>query len=670
MWPCNASARRRVETFIALLPVVYVASAAAILTTTACGLPPRRDQVIGQAVHTASSSVIADDSYEDGGRTLTAKERAGRDTWYFWTAGNEKFWRRMAIITRGNVDLLMYVDSRTHDRRFEALGVINYPKCRAATAPDRYGLWLDDCAEAEQISRLPGRPIGVVGLRAFDNPAFDASRWNLDAYLSDRQSVEPPYLVGMSCGFCHVGFNPINPPGDPNRPTWASLSPTIANQYLQEGKLFSLNMTPSDFRWHVASRQPPGTSDTSRLATDHIDNPSAINSIFNLAHRPTFAERMRDGSTRRVPHVLKDGADSIGIAGAALRVYVNIGMCGDYWMTLHDAIDGVRRAQEPFEPEHARMTCEDWRQTEARMPDAEAFLKTPTPLHLSDAPGGRKYLRASTEVLRQGKLAFADNCAACHSSKQPPVGVADRRQWYRESVLADDFLADNFLSTDERYPVTLIGTNIGRAVASNATRGHVWDRFSSDTYKELPPAGTVKGLYNPRDPTHPIDFVLPGDGRGYYRPPSLASVWATAPYLHNNSVGVFINDPSVTSRMAAFEDGIEKLLWPEKRLGPQSIPVTTTDSTILIPGTTRMLRIPAGTPVDYVARVDPTELARLTTAVPVVNLALRLTPDDVLLSDLMRRNLAPDFVLDRGHRFGAGLPDADKRALIEFLKTF
>ena len=36
----------------------------------------------------------------------------------------------------------------------------------------------------------------------------------------------------------------------------------------------------------------------------------------------------------------------------------------------------------------------------------------------------------------------------------------------------------------------------------------------------------------------------------------------------------------------------------------------------------------------------------------------------------MKRNLAPDFVLDRGHTFGATLPDADKRALIEFLKTF
>jgi hypothetical protein len=31
---------------------------------------------------------------------------------------------------------------------------------------------------------------------------------------------------------------------------------------------------------------------------------------------------------------------------------------------------------------------------------------------------------------------------------------------------------------------------------------------------------------------------------------------------------------------------------------------------------------------------------------------------------------APDFVQDRGHTYGSKLPDADKRALIEYLKTF
>jgi hypothetical protein len=35
----------------------------------------------------------------------------------------------------------------------------------------------------------------------------------------------------------------------------------------------------------------------------------------------------------------------------------------------------------------------------------------------------------------------------------------------------------------------------------------------------------------------------------------------------------------------------------------------------------------------------------------------------------MAASTCPDLIEDRGHVFGANLPDADKRALIEFLKT-
>jgi len=36
----------------------------------------------------------------------------------------------------------------------------------------------------------------------------------------------------------------------------------------------------------------------------------------------------------------------------------------------------------------------------------------------------------------------------------------------------------------------------------------------------------------------------------------------------------------------------------------------------------------------------------------------------------MDKNLSPDFIEDRGHTFGSDLSDADKHALIEFMKTF
>jgi hypothetical protein len=606
------------------------------------------------------------DTYDSGYQTLSELERTGRDTWYFWTGGNQKFWKDMARITEGNVDLLTYVDSRRHNRRFKELGSITHPGCKAATQADQYGLWLDDCSQAEQVPQIPGVPAGIVGLRKFDNPSFDRSKWSLEAYLKDRKSIEPPYLIGMSCGFCHVGFNPLNPPADPERPTWANLAPTIGNQYFEEGKLFSINMKPDDFRWHVANRQAPGTSDTSRFATDHINNPNAINTVFYLRYRPTHLEKMRDGSMRRVNHILKDGADSVGVAGASLRVYVNIGMCSDYWLTLHDPVYGIKRGQQPFDMNYARANCQDWRETEARMAAAEAFLLTLTPLHLRDAAGGAAYLTADEAVLRRGKLAFADQCASCHSSKQPPDGTANRAQWFRDAVLQSDFLENNFLSDDKRYPVSELGTNIARAAGTNAMRGHVWEQFSSETYKELPAVGTIRGLYNPSDPGKPIDFELQGGGRGYYRTPALTSIWATAPYLHNNALGTYVKDPSVSGRLTAFYDGMEKLLWPEIRLGSQSIAVTTQESSVQLSGTNRRVRIPAGTPVDWVARVDPTQLPGIIRNTPILN----LISDRTMVNRMIRYNQAPDFILDRGHTYGANLPDEDKWALIEFLKSF
>jgi cytochrome c5 len=604
---------------------------------------------------------------EYGYAYLTPEQREGRNTWYFWTGGSEKFWVEMARITEGNVSLLNYIDSRRHGRRFRDLGAITQPGCQAATAPDEYGLWLDRC-DQPPVPGVPGEASGIVGLRKFKNPKFDPSRWNATTYLQNPGDMQPPYLIGMTCGVCHIGFNPVNPPADPERPMWTNLAATIGNQYWEEGKLFSLTMKPDDFRWHVAARQPAGTSDTSRFATDHINNPNAINTIYNLSFRPTESERQRDGTMLPVHHILKDGADSIGVAGASLRVYVNIGMCGDYWVTRHDPVLGIARKQQPFEIDYARKNCQDWRDTEARMANAEAFLKVMKPLLLKDAPGGAAYLTSSPETLQTGRRAFAENCATCHSSKQPPAGTgtADRTQWFRQAVEGADFLTDNFLSDDKRYSVTELGTNVARAMGSNAVRGNIWDNFSSETYKALPSVGTLRNLYNPRDPTKPLTLDIPGGGRGYYRTASLTSIWATAPYLHNNSVGVFVKDPSVSGRMTAFTDGMVKMLWPERRLGVQSIPVTTVESSVTISGTKRSVRIPAGTPVDYVARVDPTRLPDIVRN----SVLLNLFSDEAIYNRMLRNNLAPDFVLDRGHTYGAQLPDADKWALIEYLKTF
>ena len=156
-------------------------------------------------------------------------------------------------------------------------------------------------------------------------------------------------------------------------------------------------------------------------------------------------------------------------------------------------------------------------------------------------------------------------------------------------VMSPDFLADNYLSTELRVPVTLLETNACSPLATNALRGDIWDNFSSQSYKDLPSVGKIKVH-------HPVtgkewEYEMPAGGRGYTRVPSLISVWSTAPFLLNNSLGRFDPSPSVEARMRSFQDSIEQLLWPEKRekdrvLGdrvPGTIDRTTTTSEIRVP---------------------------------------------------------------------------------------
>ncbi len=383
------------------------------------------------------------------------------------------------------------------------------------------------------------------------------------------------------------------------------------------------------------------------------------------------------------------------------------------------------------------------------------FLKSTAPHLLKDAPGGEAYLTKDQAQLDRGKTVFAERCARCHSSKIPtpaagldPNGCSGRdymncwnRYWawtktedfkskMRDIVHQKDFLVDNYLSTDQRVPVTLLGTNACSPLATNAIGGNVWDNFSSQTYKDLPSAGTIT-VYHPYTGA-PSTYTLPAGGRGYTRVPSLISVWSTAPFLLNNSVGNFDPSPSVEARMRSFQDSIEKMLWPEKRehdslLGdkvPGMIDRTTETSYIDIPAgflpdlfrpllspAHRLLPavfgeqdvvlgpIPKGTPVDLLANLDllgeglgPAD--KLDHQKRVLSLLVRMkhdlealpanaSDDDArrvfanLVPDLLALSKCPDYVVNRGHYFGTSLApqepplsDADKRALIEFLKTF
>ncbi len=274
------------------------------------------------------------DGYDAGYAGLSPQQRQGRDTWYRWTGGDtdahgnvvgdQELWRLLAMRSHGTVDLLQAIDSRYRGERFHRFGVMNDPDCTPASAPDQYGFWLDTCVP-DDANESVGEPAGIIGLRRFANPKFDAKAWDLAKYQTDPAKVEPPYLIGVACGFCHVGFNPLHPPVDPEHPAWRNLHDGIGNQYFRE-QIFNMakypatrELKPSDFRWQVANAEPPGTSDTSQVATDHIDNASRINTIVDLNFRPRHDEVMADGSVRPVFHVLKDGADSVGSSCLTIR---------------------------------------------------------------------------------------------------------------------------------------------------------------------------------------------------------------------------------------------------------------------------------------------------------------------------------------------------------------
>jgi hypothetical protein len=646
----------------------------------------------------------------DGGIQLSADEIIGRNTWILWTAGNQVFWDRIAREGYGIVDLLKTLDSHKRPSRFREMGLLNEPGFRTAVGPDEHGLWLDERVEPAPIGvdeTIYGRSSGVIGFRIYPNPDFvdkAKARWDPDRYYRDPgyfndPKLVRPYRVGVTCGLCHVGPHPLNPPADPENPRWEHLASAIGNQYLREGRVFAFGSSPGSFLWEMLNAQPPGTSDTSRAATDHINNPGAINAIFGLDARlaeaveermPAGAGALAGAATRPVLHILKDGADSIGVAGAVMRVYVNEGLYSQQWLTDHDLLLGLR-PQRPFDIANAFERSVYWQATYERVDSIAKFFKRIKPMHLEDAPGGRAYITTSEAVLTRGKIVFAKTCATCHSSKQPPTGIPPRSveasRWYRESVMGADFGNENFLSTDRRYPVSRIKTNACRALATNATAGHIWDNFSSQTYKALESVGVIE-TFNPADESTPYRFHAPAGGVGYYRPPSLISMWATAPFLHNNSVGAFTGDPSVPGRLRAFDDAIQKLLWPEKRRGRGSIWTTTDRSFVRIPeslvpgvlkpvvrrGALEIGPIPKGTPINLLANLDP-DPKSLLRLIPAVNTALAESAAEhgglprSLVPALMAASKCPDLVEDRGHEFGATLLDPDKRALIEFLKT-
>jgi hypothetical protein len=636
---------------------------------------------------------------------------------------------------------------------------------QAACGPDPFadaqkypGVQAGGRAQNASPASVYGEPSGVLGLRLFPNPDFRGTavtRWDPVRYYTDpsyygSQDLVRPYRVGVTCAFCHAGLNPAKLPEDAEDPFWGNVSSTVGAQSLRVDRVALWEDDSSQFLWQLLHAARPGSVDMSLIATDHIDNPRAIGAFFQLAARMRVARQwgkeklagaslenrqmstyvaggplasfFEEPATVWTPRMGKDAMDSVGILAAVNRKFSELGMFSEELLLHFSPLVGGT-PQLPVDIAVARKNSGYWKATEDMTANVVRFL-----MRMAEAP---KAAGASGDgaAAARGKLVFADRCAGCHSSKfPPPPPHADpgncpdnyldcwQRYWkwtqtdtYREQMrkiaTADDFLDKNFLSTDLRVPLPLVGTNACIALSTNGTAGNLWSAFTSETYQRLPSAGSIT-YYHPQTGKK-REMKLPGGGRGYLRPPSLAGMWYTAPYLNNNSVGKFDADPTQAARLAAFRDGMEQLLWPEKRekddkLGdklPGRVERTTAVSRLRVPArmmpaeladalapSTSFFRfpsteaidigpIPAGTPVSLPANLNLLSEK----AVPLLlrmKQELKTEADFAKFVDpLFELSTCPDYVVNRGHYFGTGLDgesaltDREKNDLIEFLKT-
>ena len=444
-----------------------------------------------------------------------------------------------------------------------------------------------------------GTSSGALGIRKFPNPRFDKEKWlklngslgSWDGYskkLSNNSknsdsrvsrladgSIEPPFLIGTSCGSCHIAFDPLNPPTDTANPKWENIKGAIGNQYSRMSEMLTSGMPMDSVEWQVFSHARPGTNDTSAIATDQVNNPGTINALINVAQRPTFkdeeiwrwrkvascaagapeeacwCEPSRDGKCwekklekeNGVHHILKGGEDSIGALEAIQRVYFNIGSCSEQCWVNHFSdlrqLDSQQRnfGQTPFDIGQCRRDCPNFRAIEDRLPNIFGFLtsKETKATDLLDARARAKsnagYAYESligdletqfgNGAVERGRVVFAENCARCHSSIPESVGNEFKNRDFRK--LAANGMREDWLGNDQPTKATEVGTYRCRALHSNHLAGHIYQQYGSETLRKQAPDPNIKEAHD--------------GGRGYFRNVSLLNLWAHAPFMHNNAIG-------------------------------------------------------------------------------------------------------------------------------------
>lgn len=638
---------------------------------------------------------------------LREQVRRGRDVWFKGTFGNqdENYLLQSRVVGKENM-YYPWLDTRTRPYRFSKWGLINDPDCVQGDASTN---WYDKCQDPHSS--------GVLGYRKYyADPIKDKTGKvvydpKTAAYDPNEIKQNKRFVIGHPCVQCHVGFDPTNAPKNPNQPTWANLNATIGNQHIVQPDAFFHGAQTNNPARQILKGGRLGTIDTSLVASDWMHNPGTQNNIMDFHNKRIFSHVMKDPVTGKVStantrHVLKGGEDSVGEHLALIRVYVNIGMCTEECWTPNfpypGRLIGRGTEQSPMRIMQCAAQCDPWNYADAKMEDLTAFLITGGPSYLlaaKDMTGaGSQFV--DTKVVPQGRKVFAQECAVCHSTKMAPENIRNDKNalgkfydghvfgkedyWtieyseaerndpkFKARFLAKDskgvlrpkqfaekgIFGQDWLGNDERIAFNLIGTNMCRALHNNHNQGHIWEEFSSETYKKTPSPGYVPNILNRMIPF--IGGIKMGErkvegGPGYFRNISLLSVWATAPFLHNNAIGelTYLPDGSpdytVAGRIKQFEMAYDELMMSDNPKDAVHRPLKTLVTTEDMHVTPRedmqgypKIPVKKGTPIANFASQNPHKPLFMGCDDPVEN---------------------------KGHQFGVSLSKEDKHALREFLK--
>lgn len=645
--------------------------------------------------------------------------RRGRDVWFKGTFGNQdEIYLHFSRTTPNGIDDIWYpwLDTRERAQRFSKYGLINDPDCSEGDASTFF--W-DKCPDPHSSGVLGYRKYYADPLKnAAGEVVFDpyTAPYQEDELKKNRRFVIGHPCVQCHVGIDPT--NPPKNPNEPGWENLSATignqhikqpemffqgapHDSLARIALKAGRpgTIDTSLVANDFM------NNPGTQNNIMDFQNRR--------VFKHRMKDPVTGEIREGLTQ---NVLKGGEDSVGDHLALIRVYVNIGMCTEECWTPNFPTPGTffgeKARQKPFSIAQCAKDCEPWNYADAKMDDLAAFLVTGGPTYLLaaqdvDGKPGTEFVQL--DQVPRGRKLFARECASCHSTKVAPENVrADRaalERFYDGHVFgkedywqyefseaersAPDFIAQHlardasgklrpkqfvaalakggsegevygqdWLGNDEPTPFNIIGTNKCRAMHDNHNEGQIWEEFSSLDYKERPSPGSVPNVLNRMFPL--IGGIQWGEkaiegGPGYLRNISLLSVWATAPFLHNNAIGEQTLladgktlDTTVAGRIKQFELAYDELMRSDNpgdaNARPQKITVTDIDFK-LAPREDGQgwLKLPvsAGTPIAHFASSDPHN-------------PLFMKCDDL--------------VENKGHQFGVSLSAEDKLALREFLK--